>query len=234
MGFMKKIFVLPGWTSSTEKWRPFIKLAKAAGFNPVLLDIPGLTKKTDKVWTLDDYREWLREKLDQEKEKTVVVGHSNGGRIAIAFAARYPEKLKYLVLIDSAGIYHNEFPIRLKRFVFCLIAKMSKKITSSEKLRSLLYKAARETDYKNATPQMRKTMINLISVDLTPQLSKITTPTLIIWGELDKSTPLSDGKLMHKLIKNSKLHIIEGAKHSPHYTHTEKVFRTIFSEIGKS
>jgi pimeloyl-ACP methyl ester carboxylesterase len=233
MGSLKKVFILHGWTSSTEKWQPFIKFIKVAGVNPILLNIPGLTQKTNKIWSLDDYAEWLRKKLDQEKEKPVIVGHSNGGRIAIDFAVKYPEKLKHLVLIDSAGIYHNEFPIRLKRFVFRAIAKMGKKITSSKKLRDLLYKVAREADYKNANAQMRKTMICLISTDLTPQLSKITAPTLIIWGDLDKSTPLSDGKLMHKLIKNSKLYTIKGARHSPHYTHPKKVLRKILSEIGE-
>jgi pimeloyl-ACP methyl ester carboxylesterase len=43
----------------------------------------------------------------------VLLGHSNGGRIALAFAEKYPDKVKQLVLIDSAGIYHNEFSIRL-------------------------------------------------------------------------------------------------------------------------
>lgn len=234
MGPMKKIFILHGWTRSTEKWQQFIRLAKKAGLNPILLRIPGLTKKTNKTWTLSDYVEWLRKILDQENKKAIVVGHSNGGRIAIAFAAKYPKKLEQLVLINSAGIHHNEFPIRLKRLIFRAIAKIGKKTTSSEKLRSLLYKAARETDYKNATARMKKTMASLISVDLTFQLSKITTPTLIIWGKLDKITPLSDGKLMHRLMKNSKLCVIEETGHSPHHTHAKKVSEKILSGIGKS
>ena len=196
---------------------------QAAGFEVVQLAVPGLTEATDQVWTLEDYVEWLKDKLSAEQHPTVI-GHSNGGRIALAFAAKYPDKIGRLILIDSAGIYHNELAIRIKRSAFASAARIGKKISSSEVLRKILYKLAGESDYKNAPPLMRKTMANLIAVDLTPQLAEITTPTLIIWGRHDKATPLSDGQLMNKLIKNSELYIIEGAAHSPHFTNTKEVF----------
>lgn len=232
MGIMRKIFVLHGWAYSADKWGPFIKFMERRGTRPILLNVPGLTRKTTKAWTIDDYLKWLKEKLEKEKEPPILIGHSNGGRLAIAFASKYPEKLNYLVLIDSAGIYHNEFPLRLKRFIFKNIAGLGKKITSSEKLRNLLYKVAREGDYKNATLPMRQTMVNLISLDLTSCLSRTTTPTLIIWGKLDRTTLLSDGKLMHKLIKDSKLYVVDDAGHSPQFTHAEQVCKRILEEIG--
>lgn len=230
MGIMKKIFILHGWTYSIDKWKPFVNFMKGKGINPILLKVPGLTEVTTKIWTLDDYVEWLKKELESE-EAPILIGHSNGGRIAIAFASKYPNKLKQLILIDSAGIYHNEPLIRFKRFIFKNIAKVGKKINSSEKLRNLLYKAAGENDYKNATPQMRQTMINLISPDLTPKLHEITAPTLIIWGKLDRSTPLSDGQLIHKHIRNSELYVIDDARHSPYSTNTEEVGEKILAQI---
>lgn len=232
MGSIKKIFILHGWTYTTDKWLKFMKLIPENDFTPTLLQVPGLTAETDRVWTLNDYVEWLNGIISKEKEKPIVIGHSHGGRIAIAFAAKYPDKLKYLILIDSAGIYHNELPMRIKRFVFKNIAKLGKRLTSSETLQGLLYKLARESDYKNATPQMRQTMANLISVDLTPLLTKITTPTLLIWGEQDTLTPLTDGKLMHTRIKNSELYTIKSAGHSPHYTHTKEIVQKIVEKIS--
>lgn len=240
---MSKIFIIHGWTYTTAKWQEFVGLMQASGFEVVQLTVPGLTESTDKAWTLETYVEWLKEKLSAEsssasnsakatsdlqkategKQNPIVIGHSNGGRIALAFAAKYPDKIKQLILIDSAGIYHNELPLRIKRTVFGAAAKIGKKITQSETIRKILYKLAGESDYKNATPQMRKTMANLISADLAPELSKITAPTLIIWGAKDKATPLSDGRLMNQQIKNSSLYIIEGAGHSPHATNAKEV-----------
>ena len=233
MGTVKKIFIVHGWTYTTNKWDEFVAILRSAGFEPMMLQVPGLTEATDKVWTLDDYMEWLKEKL-QNQDNPVVVAHSNGGRIAIALAAKHSQIISRLILVSSAGIRHNELPIKIKRAVFGTAAKLGKKITSSTLLRKFLYKLAGENDYKNATESMRKTMANLISIDLTSELSKISTPTLIIWGANDKATPVSDGKLMQKLITGSKLHIIEKAAHSPHFTHAKEVSEKILNFIKQN
>lgn len=227
MGGVKKIFILHGWSYSTEKWSGFIDLIKSKYTSVKLLKIPGLTEKLNSVWNLDNYVEWLKNIVDKEKDKVALIGHSNGGRISLSFAYKYPEKISHLILIDSAGIYHNELPIRLKRLVFKILAKIGKKITSSETLKKALYKLSREDDYKNATTAQRQTMLNLIHTDLTPILSKIKTSTLIIWGDGDTVTPLSDGILMNRLIRNSELKVINGARHSPQFTHVKEVVKEI-------
>lgn len=228
---MKKIFILPGWTYSVDKWQEFSDYLKSKGVDPWIINIPGLTEKTDRVWTLANYVEWLKKKLGPEKEKIVLMGHSNGGRLALAFAAQYPERLKYLILIDSAGIYHRERPLRLKRLIFRTAAKLGKKITSSERWRNLLYKIAGEHDYQNATPPMRQTMVNLISQDLSSWLGRIAVPTLIIWGGQDKITPLSDGLFLADHIKRAKLFIVDKAGHSPQFSHPAQVGRQILTKI---
>lgn len=230
MGAISKILILHGWAYSIEKWEPFTTSLQDNGFNVELLKIPGLTEKLDSVWNIDSYVEWLNRKIGKG-EKVILIGHSNGGRILLAFAAKYPEKIKHLILIDSAGIYHDELPIRLKRFIFQSLAGVGKKFSKSDSLRKLLYKLARENDYEKAPPFVRQTMVNLINFDVTESLSKIKIPTLIIWGKEDKTTPLSDGQLIHKLIKGSKLHIIKTAKHSPQFTHVDEVTKVLTKEI---
>lgn len=226
-----KILILHGWSYSAkgvdplEKWNHFIDQLKSKDYKPTLLKIPGLSKNLKEVWNLEKYVEWLKELV--KNEKVILVGHSNGGRISLAFSLKYPEKVEHLILIDSAGIYHNELPLRIKRFLFKNIAKLGKKITSSKALKTLLYKLAREGDYKNASPAQRQTMLNLINTDLAKIFSKIKVPTLIIWGKQDKVTPLSDGILMHKLIKDSQLKVIDKAQHSPQFTHPKEVIKII-------
>lgn len=224
-----KLFVLHGWTYSTDKWEPFITALKNQGFNAQLLKIPGLTEKLETVWNIDNYIDWLDKKIGNEK--VILLGHSNGGRMSLVYTLKHPHKVKHLILIDSAGIYHNELPIRLKRFVFKVVAKIGRKITKSETLRKALYKLSRESDYENASPLVKQTMVNLITYDLRNSLNQIKVPTLIIWGKNDKATPLSDGKLMHQLIPNSKMHIIQTARHSPQFTHVDEVIKTIIKEI---
>lgn len=230
MATVKKIYVLHGWTYNIDKWQKFTDLMGKYGFGVQLLEIPGLTAKSNKVWTLDDYVTWLSKELNEKD--IILVGHSNGGRIAAAYAAKYPKKIKHLILIDSAGIYHNELPIRLKRLLFKNIVAIGKKFTQSEKLRRFVYKLARERDYHDATVEMRKTMANLISLDITSLLVKIVSPTLVIWGDLDNVTPITDAYKIRNNIRNSKLVVISGAGHSPHYSHPEDTAKKIMAEIS--
>lgn len=229
MGTVKRILVLHGWAYSTEKWADFVEQMKKAGKPVELLTIPGLTEATNKAWTLDDYVQWLKKKVGDDK--VILIGHSNGGRISLAFTAHYPQNVAQLVLIDSAGIYHNELPIRLKRALFGSMARVGKRVTSSPLLRKLLYKAAHETDYRDADPLTQQTLVNMISVDLRDLLPKITVPTFIIWGEKDTATPLADGQLMHKQIRNSQLVVINQARHSPQFTHTSQVCQKIMEVL---
>ena len=74
-------------------------------------------------------------------------------------------------------------------------------------------------------------MANLITTNVTNKLALIEIPTLIIWGEMDKTTPLSDGILMHQLIKDSKLAVIAGAHHSPQFTHPKEVAKKIYEYL---
>jgi pimeloyl-ACP methyl ester carboxylesterase len=228
---MKKIIILHGWTNNLDKWRPFVDDLKTKGFSVNLLKIPGLTESLKEVWRLEDYVEWLKNITDKEKEKIILIGHSNGGRIALSFTNLYPEKVEKLILLDSAGIYHNELQHRIKIFAFKTLAKIGKKISSSKTLEDLLYKFAREGDYRKSNPIMKQTMINLLNSNKDLNIFRISVPTLIIWGKEDKITPLSDGKLMNELIKNSKLEVISGAKHSPMFTHTQEVAKIIYEYL---
>lgn len=229
---MKKVIILHGWTKDLKKWEEFLKFLSKKGVDYRFPKIPGLTgNDLPKVWDLSDYVEWLKNIVDKEKESIILVGHSNGGRIALSFTNLFPEKVEKLILIDSSGIYHNELNIRIKRIVFKAIAKVGKKITSSKILKELMYKTIREHDYENTEGNLRQTMINLVTSDLKPILPNIKKPTLIIWGEKDKTTPLSDGEIMNKNIKNSKLIVIDDAKHAPQFTNPEKIAKIIYEYI---
>lgn len=220
-----------GWTYSLEKWRVFDELLSKEGFKVRFLKIPGLTSKSDLVWDVDKYLGWLENQIASEKEKIILLGHSNGGRIATLYSIKRPDKIKKLILIDSAGIYHNEPFLKIKRYLFNVIAKFGKKITDSNFMRKLLYKIAGEKDYMDASDNMKKTMANMIKIDLTPMLKDMKVPTLLVWGRADKLTPVSDAHMFNKMIKNSSLRIIEGARHSPFYTHPQKVVDIIKNDF---
>ena len=167
----------------------------------------------------------------------VLIGHSFGGRIAIKYAVKYPQKIEKLIMTGAAGIRH---PLSIKKKMFFTLAKIGKMLFSlpginilDKYAKILLYKATKEKDYNNASPRMKEVMKNVIGEDLRPILNQIKTPTLLLWGRDDRSTPLSDGNTMHDSIENSEMRIIDHANHSLPYQKPEEFAKSVLQFIKK-
>lgn len=150
-------------------------------------------------------------------ERTNIIAHSFGGRIAIWFAANYPEKINKLILINSAGIKPGR---TLKYHIKVAIAKTGKKLFTlsifgkyRERLLNNLYRLVGSKDYQQQTGIMRSTLVKVINEDLRGLLPKIIAPTLLIWGENDKDVPLSSAKIMESKIKDAGLVVFKDAGH---------------------
>lgn len=225
-----KVYFLHGWTYNLNKWTVFLKELKKYPIEPVTLNVPGLTTPSEKEWDIDSYVAWLREKLRGEKNP-VLVGHSNGGRISLAYCLKYPTHLKQLVLIDSAGIPHQKILSQVKLKTLKVIARFGKAFSFIPGLKKAFYMLIGATDYFEATPNMRQTMRNMLLADEQIDLARIATPTTIIWGDQDKTTPLSDGRLMSKKIKNSNLLIVKNSGHAPFAAQPQKVAQMLAESL---
>lgn len=69
------------------------------------------------------------------------------------------------------------------------------------------------SDYSQASPRMRAIMSRVVNEDLKHCMPSIKCPTLMIWGENDTATPLSDAKTMERLIPGSGLVSFPGCGH---------------------
>lgn len=226
----KLLYILHGWTYELSKWNPLINKLKKAGYKPKILNIPGLTDKTDKSLNINDYIDWLYHMLPQNTP-IILLGHSNGGRIALNYALKYPDKISRLILIDSAGIYDDKPISVVKRRFFKFIAKTGQLFTNSIFLKRLLYKLIGEKDYVTATPHMKNTMINLMNSDKNLNLENLRVPTAIIWGGNDRTTPLWMAYKLRHRIRGSTMQIIQKAGHSPQFSHFEQVYAIIHRAI---
>ncbi|MBU4141617.1 alpha/beta hydrolase [Patescibacteria group bacterium] len=231
---------------------------KVKSYRIYLLDLPGFGKSDNppKSWGVDEYAEFVKDFTDvrlgglasksdlearppskwQENKRVILIGHSFGGQIAIKFAAKYPEQLKALILTGAAGIKHSP---TLKLKIFYILAKTGKIIFSlplinklEKPAQKLLYKTAREKDYYHAQGIMKEVFKKVVGEDLSGYLDKIKTPTLLIWGKNDKSTPLADGEIMKLKIENCDLKILDDANHQAPYQYPEK-FAKIAAEFIK-
>jgi pimeloyl-ACP methyl ester carboxylesterase len=226
----QKLFIIHGWTYSLDKWTAVCQLLKDRGFEPVQLRVPGLTEPSKKVWDINGYCDWLETQLKGET-KPIVIGHSNGGRIALAYAQRHNDRLGKLILIDSAGIAHTQLVSRLKLSILRFLAAITKPLLRSARLKGLLYKLIGAKDYFNASPNMKLTMQNMLAADSTIDLAKVQLPVTIIWGREDGITPLADGHKLAAGIAGAQLHIIANARHAPFANHPDVVAELITKAV---
>lgn len=162
----------------------------------------GKTPHPDYPLTVKDYADGVLELMDKLNiEKATLVGHSFGGRVAIYIAAKYPEKVEKLVLVDSAGIKPRRgIKYRLKILLHKILKKFGKGLKGSK-------------DYRALSPVMKKTFQNVVNYDETYLLSDITADTAIFWGDKDKDTPLYMARKLNKKIKSSHLFLLTNAGH---------------------
>lgn len=241
------IILLHGWGLDSDKYSAtaeYLSQMANGKWQIIIPDLPGFGKSDDppSVWGIDEYAEFIKNFIyfiDFKGSPWIMIGHSFGGRIAIKFAAKYPEKLKALILTGAAGIKHDP---TIKQKIFLLLAKIGKAVFSlplvnqlEKPAQKLLYKAAREKDYFEAQGMIREIFQKAIKEDLIDYLPQIKTQTLLVWGKNDHSTPLADGKLMSLKIESaggrSELKIIEEANHSLPYQFPEKFAKIVLEFI---
>ncbi len=174
------------------------------------LDMPGngASSEPAEPWLVEDYDRMLSALVEAEHmDCPTLIGHSNGGRVAIKYASHNP--VSRLVLVDAAGVPAVLPPHKVLKVKFFKCAKKVLRCLLGEKLSSRLVDTARgnlgSADYNNSTPTMRATMVNLLAQDLRPVMPDIKCPTLLLWGDDDTATPLSDARQMQRLIPNAGL-----------------------------
>ena len=214
---------LHGWGGSKESFTELRAALKHTDIRILTPDLPGFGDEPEpkKPWTVDNYANWVETYIKKSVTgEFILLGHSHGGRVAIKLASKGELKIRTLFLCASAGIRH---PKHFRRISSLILAKTGKTIFIIPGLKhfqatgkQLLYKLFRVHDYEKASELMQKTLILVSNENLSPLLNKINVPTHIFWGEDDTMTPLSDGELIKKHIKESALYTFENVRHRVH------------------
>ncbi len=228
----KTLLLLHGWADSLQTY-DLLASELAQKYQVVRLDLPGFgqTQAPHDTWDLDDYGLFVRNFLEKLKIPAVysVIGHSNGGALAIRSISTgnlHPQKL---VLLAASGVRDTQ---KLRKAGLKIIAKTGKAMTfwlplgTRKKLQKKLYGTA-GSDMLVA-PHLKETFKQTVRQDVQADAHKLSLPTLLIYGSQDKATPIkSIGEKLHQKIASSKLIIIDGADHFVHQSNSEEVGKKI-------
>ncbi len=115
---------------------------------------------------------------------TDIVAQSMGGAVALQLALRYPARVRRLVLTVTAGGLD----------VAALGANDWR------------------PDYAAEYPNAASWILNA-QPDYTPDLSRVTQPALLLWGDADPISPVAVGERLRGLLPDADLHIVKGGHH---------------------
>lgn len=206
IGEGKPIVFLHGWGCDGSIFGPVAnRLYNYAGY---LVDFSGFGQSPPPPksgWDVVNYAGELKHFFDNNNlDKTVIVAHSFGCRVAMVFAANYPEKVEKLLLVAPAGL--RKFS--LKRWLKVSKYRCRKFLHSV----GLVEKPSGcgSADYLNCSDEMKNTFVKVINQDLSLYAKRIECETLIVNGRDDCETTLAHAKKLNKLIRNSTLAEIDG------------------------
>ena len=208
--------ILHGWGSNSDRWVAVAEQISQKGFRVIVPDLPGFGKSDmlPVAWNMNNYIKWLE---DFVKEISIgdfyLMGHSFGGALAVKLTINHAQEVKKLFLVSAASVRKKT----AKKSTFKNISKVAKKFSFLpfyDFFRKAFYKfIIVKSDYPYVEGVMKETFTNVISEDLAQFTGFIKTPTVIIWGDKDKSTPIDDAYFMNQKIKDSKLVVVKGAGH---------------------
>lgn len=227
----KLVVLLHGWGDSL-KGVAALHDALAEHYQVVAVDLPGFgnTQAPTVVWDLDNYAGFVRDFLKKLELPApyALVGHSNGGALAIRAISTKTVEPSKLVLLAASGVRNTD---KSKRLVLKVIAKVGDVATvwmpesQRQKLRKSLYGVA-GSDMMVA-PHLKETFKKTVRQDVQNDARQLTLPTLLIYAADDPAVPLAYGEKFHKLIHGSKLEVIQDAGHFVHQDQPAQVLGLI-------
>lgn len=215
-GSGKTLVLLHGWGDSAQGFAPLIHLL-APHYDVIAPDLPGFgqTSPPTAVWGLREYGEFVGRFLRKlEATPYAVVGHSNGGAIAIRGLTEQLFASEKLVLLASAGV-RNQYKGRVKAIRY--VTKAGKALTTP--LPKSVKKRLRQKVYSTVGSDMlvaehlQESFKRVVTDDVQAEAATLRLPTLLVYGDKDVSTPLEHGQKLHAAIAGSELEVIPDAGH---------------------
>jgi pimeloyl-ACP methyl ester carboxylesterase len=215
------VVLVHGLGGRSEDWEKLAPFLAKAGYRVYLPDLPGFgqsEKPEDFSYSVSDEAKIVAGFFDALGLKQVDLGGwSMGGWIVQLVAAQHPERVRRLMLFDSAGLYvRPDWDTKL--FTPVSAAELGKfdalLMPHPPQLPAFVVKDILRTSSEHSWIIRRAMDAMLTGRDTTDSLlPSFKMPVLIVWGEVDHITPLSEGQKMHQLIPQSQLKVIPGCGH---------------------
>jgi pimeloyl-ACP methyl ester carboxylesterase len=225
------VVLIHGAGGSLHVWEGWVpELGSKARLISVDLPGHGLTGAWPRdEYTVEAYADFIEVLVDTLKlDRFVLAGHSLGGGVAWTFAATRPGRVSQIILIDAAG-ENREAPWATRLARLPIVGDIGIYFKPEQWVRRKLTEAyadpamvtaerVKRTSELQRFPGNREAALQRARtqepLDPTP-LRRLTVPTLILWGALDRWVPLADAFRFRNDIAAAQLEVFEKLGHDP-------------------
>ncbi len=186
-------------------------------------------------------------------DKIDLLGHSWGGFLAMAYAARHPEHIERLILLDSAAprwkdtifLFRDVFPdVTAREDSYGFVADLHEKDSAAARdaatrlyLSMLFYSPRHRDEFLARTKGLKEyykvnRLLNrdIARFNLNPEIRKFGFPVLVACGRYDMNVAPVIAYRMHREISGSQFHVFEKSGHMPFFEQPAK-FVSVVNEF---
>lgn len=235
------VILLQGFPVSSDYWRPTLELLGRSGYRAIAVDTLGFgrsEKPARAPYSLFFFARLFAELLDVlGLEQATLVGHSFGGKLALATAILHPHRVRQFVLLNSDGFIPIPLFVRVPGPLAHVGELFLWLLSHPSLVRSQMHLAFHEPE-RYVTPEMvqlgqdvlrvpeNRRVLMLMSLrfqdndlegtGLRARLRELRCPALIIWGQQDRVFPPRLGEVARQEIPGARLVTIPSCGHFPH------------------
>lgn len=242
---MRSLVFVHGYLGGSAQWADQVK-AFAPSFDVITPDLPGFGRKNtmqapDEIGAFADYV--LEQVQNRGVDRFDLVGHSMGGMIVQEMTARAPQRIDRLVLYGTGpvGLLPGRFETideSKRRVVEEGVAASGRRISATWFVN---YEKAPNYPVCAGLAVMASQQAALAGLSAMEKwsgeaaLEKIVSPTLVLWGDYDRTYLWSQQQLLWQGIPGARLAVIPGCAHAVHLEKPDLFNATLadFLEVDK-
>lgn len=208
-----RVLALHGWGRRGSDFTPAL-----GGLDALALDLPGFGASAPPVESMGaaGYAALVEPALELFDEPPVVVGHSFGGRVAVALQDRRADAASGMVLV-GVPLLHRQGR-RVRPPVAYRLARTAHRLgILGEEGMERRRRRHGSADYRSATGVMRDVLVTVVNEAYAEQLARLRVPVHLLWGSEDVEVPLAVAEEARLLLSSvgapADLEVLEGVGH---------------------
>jgi len=239
------VMLLHGFAEDSRIWDNQIN-SLTHNYKLIIPDIPGSGRSEliiEENVSLTTYAEIIRSILENENIKScILLGHSMGGYISLAFAEKYPEKLSALGFIHSSTYADNNEKVASRKKAIDFIKKNGSYLFLKNSIPEVFHDALKnkeqiETLIERGRDFQPESLIQYHEAmikrsDSTQMLKKIRIPVLWQIGKHDNFVPFYQNMQQCYLAETNEVHILKNSAHMGMVEEAEKTSQIIGSFLA--